>query len=208
LNAWQVTIVVATFGDPSYQQMAETVAVPSARATGCPVVAVHGDSIHGARNAGLAAAETEWVIYLDSDDELEPGYVDAMLAGRGDVRVPRVRYVTEGEPVPDPRMPKVVGPRHRRHVECTQSCLVDGNWIVIGAMARTQLLRDIGGWRDLGWEDWDLWLRCHLAGAVITPAPGAVYRANRRPGSRGGYTPAESLAHHRAVAAANGVPSP
>jgi glycosyltransferase involved in cell wall biosynthesis len=205
----QVSIVVATFGDESYRELAERVAIPSAEATGCPVIPVHGDSIHGARNTGLAQVETPWVIYLDSDDQLEPGYVDAMLAGTGDVRPPRVRYVTPGQQPPAPVMPKVVnGPRHRRHPACTQACLPDGNWIIIGALARTQLLRDIGGWRDLGWEDWDCWLRCHLAGATITPCPDAIYRANRRPNSRGGYTAAESLAHHRAVAAANGVPSP
>jgi glycosyltransferase involved in cell wall biosynthesis len=202
-----VSIVVATFGDPSYQEMAQRVAIPSAEVTGCPVIPVHGDTIHGARNAGLDQVETEWVIYLDADDELEPGYVPTMLAGTGDVRVPIVRYVTAGQPEPAPVMPRVVGLRHRGHA-CTQACLVDGNWIVIGAMARTQLLRDIGGWRDLGWEDWDCWLRCHLAGAVITPRPDAVYRANVRSGSRGKYSPAESLMHHRAVAAANGVPSP
>jgi hypothetical protein len=197
-----VTIVVATFGDPSYREMAERVAIPSAEATECPVIPVHGDTIHGARNAGLAQVETEWIIYLDADDELEPGYVDAMLAGVADVRVPRVRYVTEGQPTPDPVMPKVVWPRHRhRHPACTQACLVDGNWIVIGALARTQLLRDVGGWRDYAWEDWDAWLRCHLAGATITPCPDAIYRANRRPGSRGDYTAAEALAGHRAVAA-------
>jgi glycosyltransferase involved in cell wall biosynthesis len=205
----QVSIVVATFGDDSYRTMAEQVAIPSAEATGCPVIPVHGDTIHGARNTGLEQVLTEFVIHLDSDDQLEPGYVDAMLAGTGDVRVPRVRYVTPGQPEPAPVMPRVVnGRRHRRHPACTQACLVDGNWIVIGAMASTQLLRDIGGWRDYGWEDWDVFLRCHLAGAVILPCPDAIYRANRRANSRGGYTAAESLAHHRAVAAACGVPSP
>jgi glycosyltransferase involved in cell wall biosynthesis len=208
LNVSQVSIVVATFGDPRYRRMAETVAIPSARATGCPVIPVHGDTLHGARNEGLARVETPWVVHLDSDDELEPKYVAAMLAGAGDVRVPRVRYVTAGEPEPDPIMPKVVGPRHRRHPACTQACLVDGNWVVVGAMYRTDLVRQVGGWRDFLWEDWDLTLRCHLARAVILPCPDAIYRAIRRSGSRGQYTPEEALAGHRAVARANGVRMP
>lgn len=195
-----VTVCVATFGDDRWRRVAEQHALPSARATGAQVVYVHGDSIHGARNACLDQVTTPLVIYLDADDELEPGYLDAMTRVDADVRVPVVRYVTNPDRLPPPSMPRVVGHHHA----CTAACLPCGNWIVVGAMARTQLLRDVGGWRDYGWEDWDLWLRCHLAGATIQPAPGAVYRANVRAGSRGGYTAEESRRHHIAVAAANG----
>jgi glycosyltransferase involved in cell wall biosynthesis len=200
-----VTICVATFGDQRWRHTAHDTAIRSAEAFGVPVVAVHGTTLHGARNACLDQAQTEFVIYVDGDDLLEPGYITAMAASSADVRAPRVRYVTDpGALTPAPVMPRVVGHQH----VCTQACLPEGNWIVVGAQARTQLLRDVGGWRDFGWEDWDLWLRCHLAGARIEPVPDAIYRAHVHPGSRGRYTQAESLAHHRAVAAANGVPSP
>jgi glycosyltransferase involved in cell wall biosynthesis len=196
-----VTICVATFGDLTWQDTADRVAIPSAEEFGVPVVAVHGASIHAARNACLAQVQTEHVIFLDADDELEPGYLQAMTGTQdADVRVPYVRYVADPTRILNPVMPRVVGHRHA----CVPACLPCGNWIVIGAQVRTQLLRDIGGWRDFGWEDWDLWLRCHLAGARFTIATGAVYRANVRPGSRGRYSAAESLRHHEAVARANG----
>jgi glycosyltransferase involved in cell wall biosynthesis len=202
-----VAIAVATFGDDSWRHTAETHALASAETFGVPVVYRHAETLWGARNECLQATDTEHIIYLDADDELEPGYVDAMMRGpEADVRVPHVRYVTPGQPEPQPVMPRVVG--HRHHRPCRPQCLRDGNWIVIGAMARTQMVRDVGGWRDYGYEDYDMWLRCHLAGYTIDIAPGAVYRANVNPGSRGRYTAAESLRHHRAVAAANGVPSP
>ena len=200
-----VTIAVATFGDDGWVRTAEEVALPSAESFGVPVVHCHRDTLYGARNACLDEVCTEMVIYLDADDELEYGYLAAMVTASADIRVPQVRYVRPGQSIPSqPVMPKVAGHSHR----CRPACLVYGNWIVIGAAARTDLLREVGGWRDYGWEDWDLWLRCHLAGASIQAAPPAVYRAYVRPESRGRYSPEESLAHHRAVAQANGVPVP
>jgi glycosyltransferase involved in cell wall biosynthesis len=199
--AWpDVTVCVATFGDTSWCRTAEQVALPSARATGAQVVYAHADTLWNARNAALDHVDTTWVVYLDADDELEDGYLNAMDAATGDVRVPRVRYVTDPARLPKPVMPRVAGHRH----VCTPACLPCGNWIVIGAQASTQLLRDVGGWRAYGWEDWDLWLRCHLAGAHIQPVPAAIYRAHVHPGSRGRYTQEESLRHHLEVAAANG----
>jgi glycosyltransferase involved in cell wall biosynthesis len=52
---------------------------------------VHGNGTAGrVRNAGFAAAQTEWVAYLDGDDYLRPDAVaqmrSAILAGRGRVR--------------------------------------------------------------------------------------------------------------------------
>lgn len=173
-----VTVLIGTYGDPGWKRFAERAreSVP----LGVPVVHAHGASLHEARNLALACASTEWVVHLDADDELEPGYIDALLAGSADIRVPSVRYVR-----PDrehaPRVPRVFGHRH----DCRPACLPDGNYIVVGALARADLLRRVGGWRDFAWsEDWDLWLRCHLAGASFETIPDAVYRAHVRDDSR------------------------
>lgn len=58
--------------------------------------------------------------------------------------------------------------------------------VVVGALAPTQMLRDVGGWRDWPcYEDWDLWLRCAAwRDAQVVAAPSAVYRAHVRPDSR------------------------
>lgn len=200
-----VTVAVCTFGAAEWVRLANTRAMPSARVLGVPVVHVHDSTLDGARNAALDRITTEWVIYLDADDELEAGYLDAMATGTADVRAPAVRYV-QGDRAAWPRMPTVAGHTHT----CDESCLPYGNWLVIGAMVRGELLRRAGGWRDWPWsEDWDMWLRCQKAGATFEPIPAAIYRAHVRRTSRNrGQGQATRLAAHRAIAAANGVPIP
>lgn len=196
-----VSVVVATFGDQCWVDLAEKRAVPSAEALGVPVVHVHAATLHDARNLGLARVGTEWVCHLDADDELEPGYVDAMSRGSADVRAPSVHYVyAQGVPT-RPYVPKVAGHSH----DCTADCLPEGNWLVVGSVARTELLRDVGGWRDWPcYEDWDLWLRCYLAGVSIEPVPDAVYRAHARADSRNrGPSQAFKNRVHQQIHAAN-----
>lgn len=175
-----VTIAVSTYGDPEWIKLAHDRAIPSAQAQGVRVVHQHADTLHDARNASLAAVTSEWVVFLDADDELEDGYVDAMAVAQGDVRVPCVAYVHRGRRRV-PYMPKVAGHDH----VCIPDCLTAGNWIVVGAAVRAALVRQVGGWRDYAvYEDWDLFQRCWLAGADIQAAPGAVYRAHVRTDSR------------------------
>lgn len=201
-----VTVAVATFGELRWQTLAQHRAVPSAERLGVPVFHHHSSGgLHDARNEALAKVDTDWTIFLDADDELEPGYIAAMTGASGDVRVPRVRYV-RSHPRGPALVPRVPGHRHA----CAAACLAYGNWIVIGACARTDLIRKVGGWRafDL-YEDYDLWVRCWQAGADIQPAPGAVYRAHVHANSRNREpSRAVRLETHRVIARANGLPIP
>lgn len=221
-----VTVAVATCGDDSWGQLAEARAIPSAHALGVPVVHAHRATLHEARNAVGDLVDTEWVVHLDADDRLAAGYVDAMAQGTADVRAPAVAYLREPGRVdptslmapappyglnPTPTvtvgvMPRVAGHDHA----CTGACLPWGNWLVVGSAIRIDLVRKVGGWRDYTWsEDWDLWLRCHLAGATIEAIPAAVYLAYVRRYSRNrGVRRDAKLAAHRAIARANGVPVP
>ena len=199
-----VTIAVATFGDEAWSELARRRAIPSAVQFGVPVVHVHADTLHDARNQAVDRVETEWVVHLDADDELEIDYLDALAAGTADLRAPSVRYVADS--FPEPYVPKVAGHRHDGAAEC----LPEGNWLVVGSLVRTQMVRDVGGWRDFTWsEDWDLWLRCWLAGATVEAIPDAIYRAYVRPNSRNRAPQhAERIAAHRAIYEANfGVPA-
>jgi len=175
-----VTIGVATFGGEEWVRLAHERAIPSAEAQGVPVIHRHAATLADARNAVLADVETEFVIHLDADDELEPGYVEALASGTADLRAPAVRYVTAHRERA-PYVPRVAGHAHA----CTAACLPDGNWLVIGSAVRAQMLRDVGGWRQFAWsEDWDAWIRCWQAGATIEAIPEAVYRAYVRLDSR------------------------
>lgn len=198
-------VVVAVYGNLSYWRPLARRALASAEAqTLAPVQIeyVEGSSLHEARNAGLDRLRTEFAVHLDADDELEQGYLAAMATGVTDVRVPAVRYIQNGRP----RSPAILNVSGHSHA-CTAACLTAGNWIVVGAAVRTELARVVGGWRDFDWsEDWDLWLRCHLAGATFESLPSAVYRAHVRTNSRNrAPSRAAKLAAHRAIEAANGV---
>lgn len=196
------SIVVATFGDPLWPELAERRAIPSARRLGVPVIAVHGETLAQARNAGLEQVETEWVIHLDADDELDPGYLQAMSMGTADLRAPAVTYVHRGRPRPT-FVPRVSGHEH----DCTGDCLPDGNWLVVGSAVRAELVRQEGGWEEWPvYEDWALWLRLWTAGATVEAIPEAIYLAHYHRGSR---NRAPSMAFkndvHRQIAEACGA---
>lgn len=198
-----VTVVVATYGDSEWVDLAHERAIPSVRKLGVPYVHLHGSTLQFARNDALAQVTTPWMCYLDADDELEAGYFRRMEQSTAEIRVPSVRYVRNrfDQGV---RMPKVAGHSH----DCSAECLPFGNWIVIGAVVRTSRLRDVGGFRDFPWsEDWDLWVRCWKAGATIQPVPRAVYRAHVRRNSRNrAASNSEKVAAHNLIAEANGLP--
>ncbi len=181
VTAMDVTVVVATFGERRWADVALGRAIPSAQALRVPVVHAHRPTRHEALNAGLAAVRTTWVCHLEADDELEPGFMAAMAAGTADLRAPSVRQTRRGAEGAHARMPKVPGHAHA----CDGACLEQGNWLAPGTVARTALIRQVGGWRDWPAEgDWDVWLRCHLAGATVQAVPGAVYRERCRAGAR------------------------
>jgi glycosyltransferase involved in cell wall biosynthesis len=196
-----VTIVIASYGDRDWLDLGTQRAARSAFEQGVPVIYIHGLTLHGARNAALAQVETESVVFLDADDELAPGYCATLAAGTADLRVPSVQYVMPGGRARAPYVPNVAGHRHA----CSASCLSEGNYAVIGAMANAELLRSVGGFRDEDcYEDWSAWLRMHHAGATVETIPGAVYVAHVRPDSRNRALPiaVKNRVHHEIVAAA------
>lgn len=169
-----VTIAVATFGTPDWVQMAHQRALPSAEAQGVEVIHRHGRTLANARNEALALVQTSNVVFLDADDELEPGYIETLAAGAAHLRVPAVRYV-RGAMERAPYIPRVPGHEH----DCSGECLPDGNFMVVGTWAPTELLERVGGFEEWAvYEDWALWLRCWRAGATIERMPDAIYRAH------------------------------
>lgn len=199
-QAVDVTIAVCTYGDDEWIDLAERRALPSARDQ-APTAHFHADNLTDARNAALEYADTEWIVYLDADDELEPHYIDHMeLLVGADLIAPMVRYVQPNGHSRAPFYPRVAGHRH----DCEAACLRQGNWLVVGTAVRVELARKVRGWRDFPWsEDWDLWLRCWRAGATIERAE-SVYRAHVRPDSRN-RAPSRQFKDdvHRAIYAAN-----
>lgn len=164
-----VTICIATFGDESWSRRALTYAWPSA-VRQAKTVAVHEASLPAARNLAAQIATTEWLVYLDADDQLAPGYIDAMAAASGDLRAPALVEVwPDGTQSP---------------VDLTSRDIEHMNPCCIGTAIRCETVLQIGWQSWPAWEDWAMFLTAHRRGARIEHVEGATYLASVRPRSR------------------------
>lgn len=168
-------MVIASHGDEWWRQIANTRALPSAEKSGADEILIeHQRKATRAdlRNELTEAAIGDYIVTLDADDELSPGYCDAIRAldPCGALVVPRVQYI-RGHRVGTPHfLPK-------RDIR-------EDNWMVVGtAFPRDQFLK-VGGWRTLTGtgtlneaDDWDLWARMTSDGCGIVYCEDAIYRA-------------------------------
>ena len=122
------------------------------------------------RNRALAAVQTEWVAFLDDDDEFLPHHLERLTA----------EAQTTGADVVYP-LPRVIGPDGheipRRH-EWGGGPHFDGlalerqSYINVSSLVRTDLARKVGGFEfhhssnGLN-DDHGFYLRLHHAGAVF-----------------------------------------
>jgi GT2 family glycosyltransferase len=180
-----VSVIIATYGDPEWEQIALR-ALGSVEGQGAAeVIRAHSPtlSIAAVRNRTAAGASGDWLCFLDADDELAPGYLDAMRRPleqeRGDLPpqpfllTPAVSYVHDGRAEP---------PLFRdRGIP-----LSEDNWLVVGTLVERDLFHAVGGFSDYphGFEDWSLWAKCWKAGARIVKVPDAVYVAHVNPNSQ------------------------
>ena len=89
-----VTTIVSTFGGPDWERMGHR----TAREHDAIHVHLPTGTLAEARNKGAEAATGDWLCFLDADDSLAPGYLEAMRAAlpSGDGRwllAPAVSFV-------------------------------------------------------------------------------------------------------------------
>ena len=191
-----LAVIVATHGDETWAELARERAVPSAadqRADELIVVHDQAGGLARVRNRGARRARSTHLVFLDADDELAPGYLEAMRRAQvvltsppmeGDVGprwrprpsllVPRVQRIAEDGSESTPEFPN------------RQAPMDELNHCVIGTAVPRLLFFAAGGFRaDLPiYEDWALFLACERAGGRLVDVRGAIYRAHERPGSR------------------------
>jgi len=177
-----ISVVISTFGEESWKKLAEQAIESAEKAGAKEILYNHSSSLHEARNTGLYSANCEWVVHLDADDFLAPTFLEEISSGTSDIRVPAICYSYSNQfNIRTARIPSVWPHKH----SCNPKCLESGNYIIVGAMVKTELAQQIGGWRDYpALEDFDLWQRCWLAGATFENSPKAIYLARVRNGSR------------------------
>jgi glycosyltransferase involved in cell wall biosynthesis len=170
-----ITVCIGTFGNEQiWSALAHDRAMASVDRQTLPpenLIWCHGPDLHSARNQAAARVRSDWLCFLDADDELDAHYLEAMTRAVTDLGVADwlLQPATLGvhpDGHEDP-FPVLIPPKP----------LLDGNFLVIGTLVRRAQFDRLGGFCDFPlYEDWDLWLRCFLDGASISQVPAAIYR--------------------------------
>jgi len=170
-----ISVCIASYGSSDWDSLAWSRAWPSAIAQDPHEVIVEhqalGD-VASSRNAAAAKATGDWLCFLDADDELAPGYIEAMQL-YSDLDSSARTLLT-------PRVMQVVKGRRKRPKFWKKLDITSGNWITIGTLVQRELFDEVGGFRLFahGLEDWNLWSRCIRAGASVRQIYGAIYIAH------------------------------
>lgn len=168
------TILIGTFGSIDWANAGAAKAqYLRVKFPHIPVLHLHGDALHTTRNALAERAKTEWLCFVDADDDLSYDYFVNMdrFSDKGDLLAPMVLWL-------DGDMPSVPVSLASRDMEVSNQC-------VIGTMIRKQMFFDVGGFEDWrAWEDWALFLTAYRQGAKIFHNPLSLYIAHVNPNSR------------------------
>lgn len=187
-----IAVCVATYGDQAvWEPLAQRALASIDRQAVRPIWHTyhHGATLQAARNAAAVepyapdwhrdlAGTAEWLCFLDADDELDPGYIEAMAVA------------TEGLDGDWLLQPATLGVypdgREDAHpVLIPRKPLLDGNFMVVSSLIRRSQFERLGGFADWPYcEDWDLWIRAWRDGAQFKAVPGAVLRVHVNPNGR------------------------
>jgi len=131
------------------------------------------DNLMDARNKAGLNANTDYIIFLDVDDELDLHYIENILKSDADIIVPSVHRVYED------------GRIDTDQYWFTPIDLLERNYIVIGAAIKTSKFKEVNGFRDLEClEDWDFFIRAEEKGCTFEQSTNSIYKAHIRINSR------------------------
>jgi glycosyltransferase involved in cell wall biosynthesis len=125
----------------------------------------------GARNAGITEGRGRFFVPLDSDDELEPGFLSTMIAAL--------------DPHPDAGYAHCYARLHHDVDAVFVTRPFNPYWQLLGngiaqcGLVRQQAWADVGGYDEsmtLGHEDWDFWLRLMKRRWGQVQVPEVLYR--------------------------------
>lgn len=141
------------------------------------IVAENDGEMAEALNAGLAKVETPYVMVFGADDIASTTLLPMLESLIWDVDVVYPTMILTDENL------NTIGSFPAQAFDGNR--LLQWNFVTGGFLARTDKLREVGGWRDLeSLEDWDLHVRMFRSGARFKPVPEAVFLYRQVPGSR------------------------
>jgi len=201
----RATVVIPTVST-RVEMRQRAIASAEAQTEDVEVIVVEDDKFTGSfrqggaaetRNLGLQMVETEWVTFLDDDDELYPQHVERCLAladeTAADLVYPwwdgancdlfRVQHdgqlrTPEGLPFTDTMKRMLLGDYDWAEGRDF------GNYIPVTVVVRTALLKEVGGFPVPGSDDWPhrngedhgLWIRLLRAGARFAHLPERTWK--------------------------------
>lgn len=195
-----VAVSVASI-PPRAQMLARALASVCRQTRPVNQISVHvdhaGEGAAEAKNRALAAVTADWVAFLDDDDELLPHHIDHLVTFAEDTGADLVYPWFQGvnstglfaipneageivNPAGVPFMPVVHREWMRTH----------GNWIPVTVLARTEMVKQVGGFVAKGTvdtcDDWGLWERLLDAGARFEHLPEITWQWNGHPAHTSG----------------------
>jgi glycosyltransferase involved in cell wall biosynthesis len=174
----RISVITSTFGSDTWRQrgsdlMHEIEATQQFKPL--EVIHVHDKKLHLARNKGAEQARGSWLLFVDADDSIDSGFVEAMehaIEEYDDRYLIRPAITVSNEPERGP------------HVLVEKDIFFQ-NFMIIGTLVSKKMFLKSGGFKDLPlYEDWDLWIRCKTHGARYAACEDAIYHINIRPDSR------------------------
>jgi glycosyltransferase involved in cell wall biosynthesis len=164
-----ISIIIATYGEETWAQTALTRALPSVEGVDAEVLIGHDPeaTIAGVRNEIASHATGKWLCFLDADDELAPGYIEAMTQAmqRKCLLTPRVQQIINRREHPAKYYPEVN--------------LMSGNWLVVGTLIERSLFKKVGGFGD-----YPHGFKATKLGAEVVRVDDAIYRQHVNPRSK------------------------
>lgn len=127
----------------------------------CTITKKNG-GLSSARNSGIRASQTEWILPLDADDKIAPDMVEKCLAVDADII--GVGQETFGDYVE----------RHIFEPEPNFTDFTYANRINCCSLFRKAMWKKLGGYDEnmrVGYEDWDFWMRATAKGYKVKTVP-------------------------------------
>jgi glycosyltransferase involved in cell wall biosynthesis len=134
------------------------------------VITTGNHGLAAARNSGIQAASGQYILPLDSDDKIEPGYVEkavAILEQNSEVGIVYCRAKLFGEVETDWDLP-----------EYSLSQMLIDNIIFCSAFFRREDWLAVGGYDEgmiYGWEDYSFWLSLIELGRKVHQIPEKLF---------------------------------